>query len=197
MRRAAVLTSVVLLLTAGLLSAAAEEGEVTLPRGAVLHLRLERSVGSDISHVEEPVRAVLTRPIVVHGRAVVPGGVALGNVVAVRRAGHLRERSEVAVKFTELRPSGEAEAFRIHTRTLTAQGPSLSRRDAEGVAVPAVGGAIIGGIIGGAKGAGIGAAAGGAAGTTGLMVTRGKDIRLRRGASIAVRLTEPATVHVR
>ncbi len=171
--------------------------DVTLPAGTVLHLRLDNSVGSDISRVEEPVRADLTRPVVVRGRTVVPvHSLVLGDVTAARPAGHLRQRSEVAVRFHELKPAELDRDYRIATRSVVVTGPSLARRDAEGIGVPAVGGAIIGGIVGGAKGAGIGAAVGTAAGTTRLMVTRAKNVRLRRGALLAVRLTEPVTIPV-
>ncbi len=176
---------------------AAAERAVTIPAGTVLHLRMENSVGSDISRREEPVRAEVTRRVVVHGRTAVPAGsLAIGNVIAVRRAGHLRERSLVTVRFSELRPRGEAETFRIRTRPFSALGPNQNKRDVEGLGIPAAGGAIIGAIIGGGKGAGIGAAAGAGAGTARLMVTRGKDVRVPKGAVVAVRLTAPARVEV-
>ncbi len=178
------------------LSAAAER-EVTIPAGTVLHLRMENSVGSDISRNEEPVRAELTRPVVVRGRTAVPAGsTVIGNVVGVRRAGHLRQRSAVTVRFTELKPRGEAQTYRIRTRSWSAVGPKLTSRTAKGIGLPAAGGAIIGAIIGGGKGAAIGGAAGAGAGTARLMVTRGKDVRVPRGAAVAVRLTGPARVDV-
>ncbi len=171
--------------------------DVTLPAGTVLHLRLDSTVGSDISHVEEPVRADLARPVVVNGRTVLPTrSLLLGHVTAARRAGHLRQRSEVAMRFNEVTPAELGQEYRLSTRSIVVRGPSLRNRDVAGVGLPAVGGAIIGGIVGGGKGAGIGAAVGGAAGTTRLMVTRGKNVRLGRGALLSVRLTEPLTVPV-
>jgi hypothetical protein len=159
---------------------------------------MDNSVGSDISRVEQPVRADVTRPVVVHGRTVVPAGsTAIGHVVAVRKAGHLKERSLVTVRFSELKPRGEEERFRIQTRSWSALGPSLKRRDVTGIGLPAAGGAVIGAIIGGGKGAAIGAAAGGGAGTARLMITRGKDVRVPRGTLVAVRLTQPARLDVR
>ncbi len=178
-------------------TAFAAEREVTLPAGTVLHLRLANTVGSDISHIEEPVRADLTRPVVLNGRTVLPAeSVVFGNVTAARPAGHVRQRSEVAMRFTEVKPAELHQPYRMSTRSVVVRGPSLAKRDVAGIGVPAVGGAIIGGIVGGGKGAGIGAAVGGAAGTTRLMVTRGKNVRLGRGARLAVRLTQPLTVPV-
>jgi hypothetical protein len=178
--------------------AATGERLVTVPAGTLLHLRLENSVGADISRVEEPVRADVTRPVVVRGVTVIPAGsTALGHVVAVRRAGHFKERSLVTVRFTEVKPRGEDEAFRIDTRSWTALGPSLTKRTAAGIGVPAAGGALVGALIGGGKGAGIGAAAGAGAGTARLMVTRGKNVRVPKGTVVSVRLTQTARMDVR
>ncbi len=189
---------VVLALTAlpATVSAAAER-EVLIPSGTVLHVRMENSVGSDISRSEEPVRGVLTRPVVVRGRAAVPAGsTVIGHVIGVRRAGHLRGRSAVTVRFSELKPRGEAETYRIRTRSWSALGPTPNQRDLKGIGLPAAGGAIIGAIIGGGKGAAIGGAAGAGAGTARLMVTRARDVRVPRGAVVAVRMTGPARVEV-
>ncbi len=173
------------------------EHQTTIPAGTLLHLRLDKAVGSDISRVEEPVRAGLTRPIVMHGRTVVPAGsVALGHVTAVRQPGHLRERSLVSLRFTELQPRGDEERYRMSTRPWTAVGASQTKRDVEGLGIPAAGGAVIGGLIGGGKGAGIGAAAGGGAGAARLMMTRGKNVRVRQGALLTVRLASPLRVEV-
>ena len=177
---------------------AAQEQAVTVPAGTVLHLRMEDSVGSDISRVEQPIRADVTRPVIVHGRTVVPAGsTAIGHVVAVRKAGHLKQRSLVTVRFSGLKLRGEDERLRIRSRSWSALGPSLKQRDVKGIALPAAGGAIVGAIIGGGKGAAIGAAAGGGAGTARLMITRGRDVRVPKGTLVAVRLTQPVRLDVR
>jgi hypothetical protein len=176
---------------------AAADRQVTIPAGTLLHLRMGNAVGSDISRVEQPVRAAVARPVVVRGRTALPvGSIAVGHVAAVRPAGHLKQRGLVTLRFTELQPRGEEEQFRIRTRSWSAVGPSLAKRDVEGLGIPAVGGAVIGGLVGGAKGAGIGAAAGAGAGAGRLMVTRGKNVRVPRGSVITVRLTEPVSIVV-
>ena len=176
---------------------AAPDRQITIPAGTLLHLRMENSVGSDISRVEQPVRAAVTRPVIVRGRTALPtGSVAVGHVAAVRPAGHLKQRSLVTLRFTELTPRGEEEQVRIRTRSWSALGPSLTKRDVEGLGIPAAGGAVIGGLIGGKKGAGIGAAVGAGAGAGRLMVTRGKNVRVPRGSVITVRLTEPVSVEL-
>jgi hypothetical protein len=49
-------------------------------------------------------------------------------------------------------------------------------------------------LVGGKKGAAIGAAAGGGTGTAVVLSTRGKEVRLGRGAVLLLRLSEPVTV---
>ena len=50
--------------------------------------------------------------------------------------------------------------------------------------------------MGGKKGALIGAAAGGGAGTAVVVSTRGKEVRLGKGASMSLRLTQPLTIRI-
>jgi hypothetical protein len=51
-------------------------------------------------------------------------------------------------------------------------------------------------LIDGKKGAGLGAAIGGGAGTAAVLTTRGKDVRVGRGAVLSVRLNSPLTINV-
>ena len=66
--------------TAGMI--AAEALDATVPAGTILRMRLENSVGSDISRIETPVHATLANPIVVGGRTVVPAGSAVTGSVS-------------------------------------------------------------------------------------------------------------------
>ena len=70
-----------------------------------------------------------------------------------------------------------------------------TKKDALTIGAPAAGGAIVGGILGGKKGAGLGALAGGG-GTAVVLATRGKDVRVGRGATLAVRLSAPLTIRM-
>ena len=78
---------------------------------------------------------------------------------------------------------------------------SGNRRNDNNTAAYAGGGAVLGTIIGaiagGGKGAAIGAAAGGGAGTAVVLNTRGEEVRIGRGQTVLVRLTQPIRVRVR
>jgi hypothetical protein len=181
------------------LSAAARgiDRVVTVPAGTILRLRVDRGFGSDISRLEDSVTAHLTQPIVVRGETVVPAGSrATGYIASAQRAGKVKGRGRVAVRFTHLTPSGDSQRYAIQTRPWAAVAPATKKKDALTIGAPAAGGAVVGALLGGKKGAGIGALAGGGAGTAVVLTTRGKEVRVNRGATLAVRLTEPLTVRV-
>jgi hypothetical protein len=176
-------------------AALADTRDVTVPAGTLLRVRLDNTVGSDISRVESPVNARLVNPIVVDGRTVVPAGSAVsGLVTQVKRAGKVNGRGQLGLRFNTLAPAGHDERYRISTRTWSRVAPATKKKDAATIGFPAAGGAIAGGVVGGKKGAAIGAAAGGGAGTAVVLSTRGKDVRLGRGAVLLVRLAQPLIV---
>jgi hypothetical protein len=169
--------------------------EVTLPAGTLLPLTLDSSVASDTSRVEDSVRAHLRRPLVVHGVEVLPAGARVAGFVSeAQRSGRVKGRARVAFRFTSLVHDGEHYTLRTSRIVREAQG--TKKRDAVAIGVPAGAGAAIGAIAGGKKGAAIGTAIGGGAATGAVLATRGKEVRIGRGASVGVRLLEPVTVVV-
>lgn len=169
---------------------------VTIPAGTTLRLRVDRAFGSGISRVEDPVGATLVRAVTVNGRTVLPSGsVASGYVADAARPGKVKGRGRVAVRFTRITPAG-GERHNMRTSSWVAVAPATKKKDALTIGLPAAGGAAIGALIKGKKGAGIGALAGGGAGTAVVLTTRGKDVRINRGATLEVRLAEPLTVRI-
>jgi hypothetical protein len=171
---------------------------VTIPAGTNLSIVLDTSVGSDTSHVEEAVSAHLSRALHVGGRDVVAEGSRITGVVTdAKRSGKVKGLAHVALRFTSLIPSGDDQRYKISTSAVGRTAQSTKKDDALKVGAPAAGGAIIGALIGGKKGALIGTAAGGGAGTAVVMSTRGKEVRLARGAALVLRLAEPVTVRIK
>jgi hypothetical protein len=171
--------------------------QVTVPAGTVLRLRVSRGFGSDISRVEDQVSATLARPVVVGGRTVLSeGSLASGYVAQATRPGKVKGRGRVAVRFTRITPAGRDGHYAMQTRSWVAIAPATKKQDAMKIGLPAAGGAIVGGIVGGKKGAGVGALAGGGTGTAVVLTTRGKEVRVGRGALLSVRLTAPLTIDV-
>ena len=171
--------------------------EVTLPRGTVLPVTLDTTIGSDISRVEQPVRGHLRRPIVYHGVEVLPAGAAVsGYVTSARRPGRVKGRGYVAVRFTDVNVPGEGRE-RIHTAAVGREAPATKEKDAVEILAPAAGGAVVGRLVGGKTGAREGALIGGAAGTAYVLATPGKDVHVGKGAPLSVTLTSPVTLHAR
>ena len=113
--------------------------EVTLPRGAVLPVTLDTTIGSDISRVEQPVQGHLRRPVMYHGVEVLPAGaVVSGYVTSARRPGRVKGRGYVAVRFTELTVPGEGRE-RIHTAAVGREAPATKEKDAVEILAPAAG----------------------------------------------------------
>jgi hypothetical protein len=167
--------------------------EVTLPSGTVLPLTLDSYVASDTSRIESPVHAHLRRAVHVGGVEVLPAGTRLsGYVTSARRSARVKGRGLVAFRFTSM--TVDDDQYRVSTSRVVREAPGTKRDDALKIGIPAGAGAIIGAIADGKKGAAIGSAVGGAAGTGVVLSTRGKDVRLGRGAAVAVRLLQPVRV---
>jgi hypothetical protein len=171
--------------------------EVTLPAGTRLPIALETPVGSRTSRVEQPVRAHLTRAIVIRGVTVVPRGSRVTGVVAsVKRSGRVKGRAHVALRFNALSPRNEGEGYRIDTAPVGRTARATTRNDALEIGVPAAAGAAIGALAGGDKGALAGAAIGAGGGTAVVLSTRGREVRVPKGAALTLRLTAPVTIRV-
>ena len=178
-------------------TAAAEDREITIPAGTILHVTLDTPVGSDISRIDQPVKGALRSAVVVRGVEVLPAGTSvLGHVTAARRPGRVKGRGYVAMRFTNVDTPGEGTT-KIATAAVGHLAPATKEKDALKIIAPAAGGAVLGRVVGGKGGARKGAVVGGAAGTGYVLSTRGKDARLERGARLAVRLTAPVTLTVR
>jgi hypothetical protein len=177
-------------------SGAVDYREVTLPAGTVLPVDLETSVGSDISRPEQPVQGRLRAPIRLNGIEVLPAGTAVsGHVTTARRPGRVKGRGLIAMRFTRIDTPGAGTA-QMRTATISRLGPATKQQDALKIVAPAAAGAVIGRVAGGKDAARKGAVIGGAAGTGYVLSTRGKEVRLGKGANLSVRLTAPLTVRV-
>ena len=177
-------------------SAVPEYREFTLPAGMTLPLELKSVVASDVSEVEDTVRATLRQPVAIDGHQVLPAGTELtGTVVAAERAGRVKGRARVAIQFTSLRYDGER--LSVQTEPIEQLAEATKGEDATKVGVGAGAGAVIGGLLGGKSGALKGAAIGGAAGTGAVMATRGKEVRIEPGTELPATLAAPLSVRVR
>jgi hypothetical protein len=169
--------------------------DVTAASGTGVSLSLITPLSSETAKVETPVTARVRQPIVVDGFTVVPTGATLhGDVIEVERAGRVKGRSRLVIRFSEVMVDGQRDPFR--TNPLTFEGEATRGEDATKVGGGAGIGALIGGIVGGGSGAAKGAAIGAAAGTGAVLATRGRDVELASGAELNVTLASPYGVRV-
>jgi len=189
---------VALLPLAASVAAAAE-----IPPGAHMLLRMENSISTRTAQTGDYVYLRTASPIAAGGEIVVPSGSYVqGVVVQAKRSGRVSGRAEIAIRLDTLTlPSGKVVKFSPHLSSVDPgetgqkvtgkenaieQAPSRGQ-DAGRIAILAGSGAALGGLTDRSwKGAGIGAGAGGAVGLATVLMTRGKEVELRQGASLDV-----------
>ncbi len=171
--------------------------EVTVPAGTTLRVKLDDALGSDVSRVEDQVRASLAQPISRDGADVVPAGSRLtGTVTAAQPSAKVKGRARLAFRFDELAIGGRGERLQIDTRPVVVEAAGTKQKDAEKIGIGAAAGALIGGLMGGGGGAAKGALIGGGAGTAAVLTTRGDEVHLAQGTAVDVRLAQPLTFQV-
>ena len=174
-----------------------EYRELTIPAGSTLPLELTTSLASDTSNVEDQVRARLRSGISIDGAQALPAGtVVVGHVTGVERSAKVKGLASIAFRFNLIDLPGEGGREDISTGTISREARATKKKDATKIGVGAGAGAVIGGLLGGGDGAAKGAAIGGGAGTAAVLATRGEEVRIPAGTSVAARLTAPLTVRV-
>jgi hypothetical protein len=169
--------------------------EITVPAGTTLNLQLGSTISSKTNGVEDPVNATLRQPLVLDGVTVVPAGAAVsGYVTESSRAGRVKGRARVGVRFNALHVGDER--YTIRTAAITKEAAGTKKEDAAKIGIGGGAGAITGAIVGGKKGAAIGTAVGAGGGTAVVLSTRGDEVSLPRGATVTARLAEPVKIRV-
>ena len=169
--------------------------DVTAPVGTALVLSLITPISTETAKVETPVTARVRQAVTIDGTTIIPAGATLhGDVTEVERAGRIKGRSRLTIRFSEVMVEGQRDPLR--TNAITFEGEATTGKDAAKVGGGAGLGAIIGGIAGGGSGAAKGAAIGGAVGTGAVLATRGKDVELADGAEINATLASPFSIRV-
>jgi len=179
--------------------------------GTKIPLSLINSISSKQAAEGDRVYLESVFPILVDGRIVIPpGSYVAGTVTSVKRAGRIKGRSELFIRFDSLTlPNGVTRDFRGRIGTLDGRsndeldrsegkvkGEGDKGGDVRTVGEAAAGGTTIGAIAGSsagraAMGAAIGAAAGATAGLMGVLMSRGPDAVLAKGTTIEMVLDRP------
>ena len=192
----------------GLAGLAQAETKVRLAEGTRIVFTLSDSLSTKDNRQGDPFSGVVSRAVRVGDDVVIPeGSVVRGLVTRVKRAGRVKGRARLGLRFDEIElPDGtrldlsasltgldEGEKETV-TEEGQVKGRGSKKRDAITLGAASGIGAAIGAIAGGGKGTAIGAGSGAAVGAGAVLLTRGKDVKLKRGSEITIQLDRPLTV---
>ena len=191
---------------------ASEAAPFTVETGTKVPLSLINSVSTKHSIVGDRVYLETVFPVLVNGRIVVPvGSYVAGTVTQIKKPGRVKGRGELYVRFDSLTlPNGVTRDFRARMSGMDGAassevdrqegkvtGEGNKKGDLQTVGEAASTGAAAGGLIGGlglghpGLGVGIGAGAGAVAGMIGVLLSRGPDAILDKGATVEMVLDRP------
>lgn len=168
-------------------------GEVTIPAGQSILVRMIDGVDSSKNHVGDIFHASLETDLNVNGTLVARKGTDVyGRLAESKKSGNFSGKSELQLELTRLVIDGHD--YPVVSSDYTLQGKGQGSSTAKKVGIGAVAGSIIGAIAGGGKGAAIGAAAGGATGGAVQVMTKGAQVKVPSETVLEFRLEQPATV---
>jgi hypothetical protein len=173
---------------------------------------MENSINTRTAREGDYVYLRTANPIAVGGQIVVPeGSYVQGVIVQAKRSGRVTGRAELAIRLETLTlASGRVLKFSPHVSSVEDEdngqkvkrnentiraGPSTGK-DAERIAVLAGTGAALGGLSDQSwRGAGIGTGIGAGVGVATVLLTRGKEVQLRRGSTLDVVFDRPVALN--
>ncbi len=167
---------------------------ITIPASTVLAVRVSQPLSSNLSSAGQGFTGRLARPVAMNNQIAIPAGATVqGTVVTALSSGHIKGRSELALRLNSISYNGQT--YPVRTATWSRLGPSRGKRSAEVIGGGAGLGALIGAIAGKGKGAAIGSAVGAGAGTATQVLTKPAQIKLP--AEAVVDFTLSSNVQVR
>lgn len=161
-----------------------------LPVGTEFDVRLQHTLNSGTSKVEDVFEGTTVADIAAGGRTVVPAGAVLRGIVsAVEPATRTNRTARMTVSFDQMTVGGRAYPMRA-TVTQAIEGEGIRGEAGKAGAGAAVGG-LLGAVLGGVKGAVLGAVIGG---TGTVVATEGREVELPQGSVLRVRLDAPLQI---
>jgi type IV secretion system protein VirB10 len=181
---------------------AASTGQtILIPTGTRIGVILESGISTATAKAGDSVYFRTSFPITINNKVVVPVGSYLrGEVTESKRPGRVKGKGELRIRLnTMVFPNGytvdmnaephSADGGQVKTDPEGKMtGPGGKGKDATTVATTTATGAGIGAIADGGKGAGIGAGVGAIAGLAAVLLSRGPEAQLPRGASMDLQL---------
>ncbi len=170
---------------------------VSIPSDSVLLVELLNDLSSETSQRGDTFQARVLEP------REFEGAIIEGTVTNIKRSGKVKGKAEIQLSFTsiQLQDGRRATTSAQVIEVIGAGGDNVGKVDKEGgvqsdgsikddakkVGTGSAIGAIIGAIAGGGVGAAVGAVIGAGVGAGGVLVTRGKELKLYRGQQLRLR----------
>jgi hypothetical protein len=148
---------------------------------------MQTTHSTDASRRGEVALAVLTKEVPLEGFKLDEGAEVRGRVVTVVPAKRVKGRARLVIEFDEVMVG--RESLVIATKAIDATAPSTKSKDQKIIGGGALGGLIVGAIKDGTKGAAVGTLIGAAAGTGAVLVIKGDEVEIPRGARLTLRVT--------
>jgi hypothetical protein len=181
---------------------------VRLAEGTKIRFTLNDTLNTKKVREGDKFSGVVSRSVRVGDQIAIPEGSAVrGTVTQSERAGRVKGRAALGLRLDEIElPNGtkldvtaslsqlDQEEKEKVTEEGQVEGEGSKKRDAATVGAAAGIGTAIGAIAGGGKGAAIGAGSGAAVGAGAVLLTRGKDVNLKRGSELVFQLDRPLSV---
>lgn len=107
---------------------------LTIPAKTEAALQLLSGIHTQVSHVDDPIRAELVQPVYVNGRVALPPGTLLdGRITQINSAGRLGRSAEIAFRFeTVTLPDGQEQPIAAILTGLGDADRGRARLDSEG-----------------------------------------------------------------
>ena len=174
-----------------------------IPPDTVISVQINGTLTSRTARVGDKFTAVVTVPVYVNGKTVIPSGSVIeGRVTQVTPAKRMNRSGTIGVDFDDIVfPNGAAVQL---VGNLTSDDPEVRRRiddesrvSGQGNKRPSVFiggggaiGAVLGGIAGGGKGAVLGGVVGAGAGVASVLLSKGEEAEVPSGTTFGVQLKQ-------
>jgi hypothetical protein len=159
---------------------------VTIQAGTLLPVRIGETLSAAHNQAGDGFLATLDQPLVVDGFVIAERGSRLeGRVVEAN--------TRLGIELVKL-STADGQHIQIRTQAFSKDPASSAGGDAAMVGAGAALGAAIGAVAGGGKGAAIGVGAGAAAGVAGVMLSRGKAVKIPVETRIRFRIADPVVI---
>ena len=170
-------------------------GEVVLPAGTWINVRIDQLLSSDYNRVGDIFAATLSQPVVAGGTVIARRGQTIsGRVTESVRAGRIKGTSRLGIELSEL-SLADGQQIPIRSQLVEFSAGGSRGQDTATVATVTGAGAAIGAGAAGGFGAGMGAIAGAGASAIGVLLSRGRVTEVPPESVLRFRLLEPLTVN--